>query len=194
MLLLVSSLLVAQTPATEVAQPSRRAWLLTVEAGASSTAAFAGAMALGAGAVVRRDLARRPFYVGGRLAWTRAVEANTGWTLTHDHGWLGLVVGAAARIDAGRLFAEAGAGAALVVESRRRHQHERLRRVGMAEPAHRAHSLGPGCRLSTGAAVDFYQGWSLLVAVGPSIAWWRIDGETAPRLGWEGQLGVGYAF
>lgn len=194
MLLFVSCLLVAQTPVTEVAQPARRVWLLTVEADASSTAAFAGAMALGAGAAVRRDLARRPFYVGGRLAWTRAAEPNSGWTLTHDHGWLGLVAGVAARIDTGRLFAEAGAGAALVLETRRRHQHERLGRVDMAEPAHRAYSLGPGGRLSAGATVDFYEGWSLLVAAGPSIAWWRVDGETAPRVGWDGQLGVGYAF
>ncbi len=120
---------------------------------------------------------------GAALAWTVADEWSPSWAVTHHEFRGRATVTVDHRVGAGRLLAQAGAGVAVVRESRIRHQSWRTE-GGKQERT--AWGVLPLVTAEVGVGLCLAGDWGLVVLAGP--AWPNGDAN----LGWVSHVGLGW--
>lgn len=104
--------------------------------------------------------------LGGEFVWLHATEHSPSWQVTHDDLRLRVVIDGELHRGRGMWLLRFGAGATTVLESRLRHQSERLVNGGISE---RGVALLPAADVQVGVAVRVIGNLGLRLRVGPSV-------------------------
>jgi hypothetical protein len=163
---------------------------------ASGTAPVLPGLAVGVTAEVRRRLYRThlPLFVAARLQWTEASGANENWMIDHHQFVAAAATGLAGDFGPGRLWAEAGVGAAGVYEVLTRQGSERLMMDGFPTGNSTTFTVGPYAFGEVGAGLVLRGRVRAIVAGGPTVALTNVGGSGTWSVGGLGRLGVAYDF
>jgi hypothetical protein len=163
---------------------------------ASGTAPVLPGLAIGVTAEVQRRLrsTRLPVFVAARLQWTEASAANENWMIEHHQFVAAAAAGLAGSFGAGRIWAEAGGGAAGLYEVLTRQGIERLQMDGLPGITESTFSVGPYAFGEVGVGLVLRGRVRAIVAGGPTVALTNVDGSSTWRVGGLGRLGVAYDF
>jgi hypothetical protein len=190
--LALSSALVAGAARARAAAPAR--WQVSGAAASGTPAVLPQGLSLGATAEAVRRLGARSSFVSARLGWSAATAANTAWIIDHHQFVAAIGIGLSATLGAGRIWAQAGAGASSLYEILSRHQRERIEAALVPGAAETSLTLGPYAFGELGVGVQMRGAVSGFVAAGPTICRTSVGGEPLWRYGGSARLGVAYDF
>ena len=179
--------------ASSEAQAAGR-WEVSAAAATATPLVLPQGLSLGATIELRRRLAAGPYFVSARAGWTAASAANVAWIIDHQQLVAALGAGAAARVGAGHLWAQAGGGAAGLYEVLSRHQRERVDAAGVPGGSESAFALGPYAFAEAGVGVEMRGRVSGFIAAGPALSRSTVAGSARWRLGGFARLGVACEF
>jgi hypothetical protein len=171
-----------------------RRWAISASASTATPFVLPAGLSLGATAELLRRLGPGPVFLAARTGWTAASAANVAWIIDHHQFVAAVGAGLAARVGAGRLWAQAGGGAAALYEMLSRHQRDRVEAAGVPGGTESSFTLGPYGFAEVGVAVDMRGGVSGFLAAGPALTHTRVDGGALWRLGGFARVGVACAF
>jgi hypothetical protein len=170
------------------------AWEVSASAAASTPAALAEGVSLGATAELQRRLPWGPLFLSTRLGWTEASSANQSWTIDHHQFLIAAGAGATTTLGAGRLWAQAGAGASAIYELLGRQQRQRIDAAGVPGGVETSFTLGLHAFAELGVAVRLRGAASGFLCGGPTLSRVSVDGSPLWRVGLGARLGVAYDF
>lgn len=131
--------------------------------------------------------------MGAGLAIGQAAESNLTHSVRHTEASLRATVGYRLRLDLAWVGLELGAGGALVLERRARHQASRLQAAGLeAQASSSAWTAGPVTDLALVVHLFVLDRWALVARGGPRLGWLKVQDDLTLRVGWSGSLGVAY--
>jgi hypothetical protein len=160
----------------------------------SATPAVLPGMALGAAVDADHRLPRGPIFVAARLEWTQASGANEVWIIDHNQFTAAAAIGVAATVGAGRLWAEAGAGASGLHELLSNHQLARIQAAGVPGGTESSFTVGPYGFAEAGIGLRLRDPVRAFIAAGPTLTRTIVDGGALWRVGGQARFGVGYDF
>ncbi len=156
----------------------------------------ASPLALGTGALlgpsVAADLRLDHWRLGLRVYLGMASENDLTWDVAHTEIRAAARGGLALPWGRGELGLGLSAGVLTLLETRTRHQAERLDEAGI-DTSRSAAAAGPFVALDSQVRLIVFDPWAVSLSVGPTLSWLALGETTEWVVGWSGSIGVAYA-
>ncbi len=146
------------------------------------------------GAIVEGRRQWGPWFVSLRLGWSQLAAANVAWVIEHQQVVVALGGGVEKIIGAGRIWAQAGAGATGIYETLMHHQNQRIDAAGVPGGTLTSFTVGPLAFAEVGLTLKLRGSVGALLAAGPALSRIQIDTGAAWRLGAMARMGLTLAF